>query len=57
MGATHHLNLPANEADGLKLPRLAANRSQSEQSFFASFFQKKKTLALLSLAFLPLSLS
>jgi hypothetical protein len=43
MGETHHLTFPANEADGLKLPRPVPNRSQVEKSFFASFFQKKGT--------------
>jgi hypothetical protein len=38
---------PQTPPSGLKLPPLATNRSQTEKSFFASFFQKKKTLAFL----------
>jgi hypothetical protein len=34
----------ANTPSGLKLPSLAANRSQVEKSFFGSFFSKKEPL-------------
>jgi hypothetical protein len=42
----------ANQPDGLKLPSRVPNRSQTEKSFFGSFFSKKEQLAFLPLAFL-----
>jgi hypothetical protein len=37
------LSLSTNTLSGLKLPNLAANRSQNEQKFFWFFFFKKRT--------------
>jgi hypothetical protein len=45
MGETHRLSPSPNEPSGLKLPHLAANRSQTDKSFFGSFFSKKELLA------------
>jgi hypothetical protein len=41
-----HPSRAPNTPYGLKLPSLAANRSQTEKSFFASFFSKKEDACL-----------
>jgi hypothetical protein len=38
---SHHIRLAANTLSGLKLPSLAANRSQTDKSFLLLFFKKE----------------